>query len=145
MQLKKPYLLFAVAGLLIIIVLYFVLRLVGGSPEGSTSPSPTPSNLSEEQGTGFQGHGEEPPFPSPNPTYIELLKTQPFWDLLPYRTDTYLIEHIMHNNTIQITTIIPGTNSPEKERLIENYREDARDWLTQNGANLDQLRIIYKP
>lgn len=79
-----------------------------------------------------------------NPTYTQLLKTQPFWDMLPHYGDTFLVEYKQSSETIQITTLTPP-EGPTKNTQIQKYRQDALAWLEANGAKLEELRIVYIP
>lgn len=145
MRIERTKLLLILAVILSLLLFFVVVLFFWPSrPDQSASnPTPTPVGLDEDGHQDHPGHDEVGPFPSPNPTFTELLKTQPFWDMLPHRTDVYLIEHIMHNNTIRITTL--GPSGENRDALIESYRNQALGWLTANGANLSELQIEYVP
>lgn len=112
---------------------------VTDSPEQQITISLTPLKdpaLLDELDKGLKG--------DVNPKYVELLKTQPFWDMLPHYGSTFLVEYKQSNKIIQITTIIPP-DGPSKNSLIQKYRQEALDWLKSNGAQLESLRITFIP
>lgn len=147
MHLNKTKILFIIAGILVLIIIFALTLILTPADETQipAGPTPTPVGLNEQGEQIIPGHREEEPFPSPNPTYTELLKSQPFWDQLPHRTTIYLIEYIMHNDTIRITTIDPGDADPNRDRLIQSYRNQALGWLEARGADFNELNIEYVP
>lgn len=76
------------------------------------------------------------PPPSPNPTYIEKVRREPFWEKLPYFSQNYKIEYRDSSDTVIVTTFLPASKT-------EIYKEEAILWLRSNGAKVDALKIEY--
>lgn len=146
MNSQKTKLLFFAVGLVsvffIVLIIIFITSSNQNRSPGLQSPTPAETNTADTEILDL--HEEDTPI-DPDPTYTELLTEQPFWDLLPYRQESFLIERIMHNNTIRITTLDPGAANPNRQQLIESYRSLALNWLTNNGAFLGDLTIEYVP
>jgi len=89
---------------------------------------------------GVSGNSPTPTIPPPyriNPTYVERLKREPFWAMLPRWGPHYKIEYLDSDNVI-IITALNGTTAQ-----VEGYREEALIWLKANGANLQTLTVQY--
>ncbi len=83
---------------------------------------------------------------TPNPTYIQKVRQEPFWNMLPYydAMNHYVIEYKDSDDKIVITTFGRGQEENFQKDTL-SYRQEARDWLQANGARLNQLSIIYNP
>ena len=80
------------------------------------------------------------------PSYLEKIKEQPFWEILPYYDPLkhFVIEYKDSDDKILITTFARGQEENFQKDTL-SYREEAREWLQTNGAKLNQLRIEYNP
>lgn len=133
--------------LLICLFLFFSIffqsatkKAVPGSGETIT-PSSGQSPIKATKGI----ESEEVPLTGiPNPTYVQKIKQQPFWEELPYYTDHYKIVYKDSDDKLIITTFGRGQIDNYRNDSLK-YRQEARDWLVENGAELEKLRIEYVP
>lgn len=142
---RPLYLLLGISITFVIIIFIASIILFRNSENRQTNENtvPTPvSNQDESSGFGPAADFPDQPPPRTNPTYLQKIEEQPFWEMLPYYGETFLVEYKSSDEKIVITTIDPGRVS-NREELILQYRQQARNWLTQNGAILNQLTIEY--
>lgn len=148
MKYNIPIILLIVAiGLVLFVAAIAFLLFSNGQNSANTTPVeeslPTPT-INQDDQIHESAEKESQPLESPNPTFTELLKTQPFWDMMPYYGQNFLVEYFQSGETIIITTVDPG-DVPKRAELMNQYRQEARDWLTDNGAILNELTIEYRP
>lgn len=141
-NIKKAYILIAVATSLLLVVMISIFFLLQNRMSTSLSQNPTPTmfptpKIKYDEQYKYHNHIDKPP-PKPNPTYLQKIKDEPFWEMLPHWSNTYKIEYKDSADKIIITTI----NGTEAE--TNSYKESARNWLQTNGAKLNELSIEYQ-
>lgn len=75
-----------------------------------------------------------------NPKYLEKIKREPFWDILPYWDPQrhFKIEYKDSDDYLLITLFA------QDQSTTEQYREKARAWLRENGGIIEKLTIRYE-
>ena len=139
-QKKIFYIVFSIS-----VVLFIVLINLPSLPkkqETTVTFTPTPVRENNSQSTGVD---EKPLIPTPNPTYDAKVRREPFWIRLPHWTEHYKIEYKHSANVILIHLFLPDSASnTEKNSLQVQYRNEALEWLRDNGANTENLTIQYR-
>lgn len=83
-----------------------------------------------------------------SPEYLEKIKKEPFWDVLPYWSPrgTFKVSYFQSNNYILISTFADESlSTPEFNSLTSRYREEALTWIRSNGGDPASLPIRYDP
>ncbi|MBI5045381.1 MAG: hypothetical protein HZC02_05660 [Candidatus Levybacteria bacterium] len=122
------------------VILVAVLAFISEKPESNkNTPIPTATPTTPPLPID-QKDIDEDLAPTQNPSYIKKINEQKFWNLLPYWSPNkhFKIEYKDSKDYILVTIF---TNDAS---LTSPFQKEATTWLTQNGAQLENLTIKYE-
>lgn len=123
------------------VILVSILAFISENPKPNKPiPTPTTSPTIQNPPLVDQGDIDKELAPTQDPSYLEKIKNQRFWNLLPYWSPNrhFKIEYKDSADYILITIFTKDTS------LTSSYQREASSWLIQNGANLEDLTIEYQ-
>ncbi|MBI4097150.1 MAG: hypothetical protein HY428_01925 [Candidatus Levybacteria bacterium] len=148
---QKKFIFILLSFLILIPILLFAITItLRQKPPQRPSPTPFPTFSPGQKKQAEETKGEAGFTPEDarqfiearkrsDDAYTERRKRLPFIVFLPYQTSHFKVEIMSTSDTVTVTTFA----STQQNHL--RYQEEAKNWLTANGANFQFFTLRYIP